>query len=161
MHNGPVTDVAEIIRDSRTVLLVDWPDRDVPDTLARAGYGVVSDDGPSADEYNAYEMVEGEVRIRRVGGPPEHVDLVYTHRPVDELPDIVEQARALGARAVWIQSGLDATGARDPRGCWLAPERSTEAREIVESAGLVYIEAPYIGDAVRRVSAGESAGEEV
>jgi hypothetical protein len=155
-----MTDVADFLRGSRTVLLVDWPDRDVPDTLARAGFDVVSNDGPSADEYNAYEVVEGEVRIRRVGRPPERVDFVYTHRPVDELADIVEQACALGARAVWIQSGLDASGARDTRGCWMAAERSAEAREIVESAGLTYIESPYIADAVRRVSAGGPGGGE-
>lgn len=152
--------VAELLRDSRTVLLVDWPDRNVPDALVRAGYTVVSNDSPSADDYNTYELVDDEVRIRPVGQPPEHVDFLYSHRPVDELAGIVEQARALGARAVWIQSGLDATGARDPRGCWLPPERSAEARAIVEAAGLVYVEAPYIGNAVRSVSAGGSGGGE-
>ncbi len=151
---------AEVIRDTETILLVDWPDRDVPDTLARSGYTVVSHDGPAEGDYNAYEPEDGGVRVRPVGRPPERVDLVYTHRPIDELPEIVEQARALGARAVWIQSGLDATGAKDAHGTWLPDGDSAKARAIVEAAGLIYVDGPYIGDAIRAVSGGGSRGEE-
>lgn len=143
--------LAELIRDSHTVLLVDWPSRDVPDTLARAGYTVVSADGP-ADEYNAYEVVEGRIAVRPVADPPDRVDFVYSHRPVDELPRIVEQARSLGARAIWLQSGLDATGARDPRGSWLPEDQADRARRIVEEAGLAFVDGPYLADAVRAVS---------
>ena len=57
--------------------------------------------------------------------------------------------KSIRAKAVWIQSGRDKTGAKDARGCWLAPEESSKARGIVEGAGLTYIEAPYIADAVR------------
>ena len=152
--------IAELIRDTRSVLLVDWPDRDVPDTLAQAGYVVVSHDGPGPDDYNAYEPQDGEVRVRAVGEPPQSVDLVYTHRPIDELAEIVVQAKALGARAVWVQSGLDATGAKDPRGTWLPERDAAKARSIVESARLEYVDGPYIGDAVRAVSGGGSQGEE-
>ncbi len=74
---------------------------------------------------------------------------MYTHRPVAELPEIVETAKFVGAKAVWIQSGRDSTGTKDPHGVWLAPEESSRAREIVELAGLDYVEAPYIADAVR------------
>ena len=142
-----MTDAADLLGRSASVLLIDWPSRDVPDTLARHGLAVVSGDGP--DEWNAYELVGEEVRVRSVDGLPAHADLVYTHRPIDELPEIVETAGALGAQAVWIQSGRDATGAKDPRGCWLSTEDSRKAREIVERAGLHYIEAPYIADAAR------------
>jgi predicted CoA-binding protein len=142
-----MTDVAKLIAGTKTVLLIDWPSRDVPDTLARSGFTVVSNDGP--DEYNAYEVEGGEVRARDVGQLPKLADLVYTHRPIDELPEIVDTAKALGARAVWIQSGRDQIGAKDPRGYWLPQAESTKARGIVEGAGLTYIEAPYIADAVR------------
>jgi len=142
-----MTDVAKLLAGTKTVLLIDWPSRDVPDTLARSGLTVVSNDGP--DEYNAYETQADEVRVRDVGQLPKRADLVYTHRPIDELPEIVDTAKAVGAKAVWIQSGLDKTGAKDPRGCWLPEAESTKARGIVESAGLVYIESPYIADAVR------------
>jgi hypothetical protein len=74
---------------------------------------------------------------------------VYTHRPIEELPEIADMARSIGARSVWIQSGRDETGAGDPRGCWLPEEESARARSIVESAGLQYVESPYIAEAVR------------
>ena len=142
-----MADPAKLLDGARTVLLIDWPSRDVPDTLARGGFTVVSSDGP--DEYNAYEIEGERVRVRAVGEPPMRADLVYTHRPIDELPEIIDAAKAAGAKAVWIQSGLDETGAKDPRGCWLPDAESTKAREIVEGAGLTYIESPYIADAVR------------
>lgn len=129
----------------RSVVLIDWPSRDVPDALARRGLTVASNDGP--DEYNAYELVGDEVRVRSVDGPPVRADLVYTHRPIDELPEIVDTATALGAKTVWLQSGRDASGAKDPRGCWLSADDAREARAIVEAAGLRYVDAPYIGDA--------------
>ena len=131
----------------RSVVLVDWPSRDVPDALARAGLTVISNDGP--DEYNAYELAGADIRVRSVEGLPQRADLVYTHRPLEELPEIVETAKALGATAVWIQSGRDANGAKDPRGCWLSPADAIKARGIVETAGLRFIDSPYIGDAAR------------
>ena len=142
-----MTDVATLLAGTKTVLLIDWPSRDVPDTLARSGFTVVSNDGP--DEDNAYEVEGGEVRLRDVRKLPKTADLVYTHRPIDELPEIVDTANAVGAKAVWIQSGRDKTGAKDPRGCWLPQAESAKARAIVEGAGLAYFEAPYIADAVR------------
>jgi len=142
-----MTDVAKLLTGSKTVLLIDWPSRDVPDTLARHGFTVVSNDGP--EECNAYEVEGDEVRVRQVGRLPERADIVYTHRPVDELQEIVDTARSVGAKAVWIQSGRDNAGAKDPHGCWLPQEESGRAREIVEGAGLSYVEAPYIADAVR------------
>lgn len=131
----------------RSIVLVDWPSRDVPDTLARRGFTVVSNDGP--DLYNAYEADGDAVRTRDVGRLPDRADLVYTHRPIDELPEIVEVARSVGARAVWIQSGRDESGAKDPRGCWLSDDDARSARATVEDAGLRYVDAPYIGAAAR------------
>jgi uncharacterized UPF0146 family protein len=142
-----MTDVAKLLAGTKAVLLIDWPSRDVPDTLARSGLAVVSNDGP--DKYNAYEVEGGEVRLRDVGQLPRTADLVYTHRPIDELPEIVDTAKAVGAKAVWIQSGRDKSGAKDPRGCWFPEADSARARAIVEAAGLTYIEAPYIADAAR------------
>jgi predicted CoA-binding protein len=142
-----MTDVSKLLAGTKTVLLIDWPSRDVPDTLARSGFTVVSNDGP--DEYNAYEMHGGEVSVRDVGQLPKTADLVYTHRPIDELPEIVDTAKSVGAKAVWFQSGRDSSGAKDPHGCWLPQEESRKAREIVERAGLSYVEAPYIAEAVR------------
>lgn len=142
-----MTDVAALLREAKTVVLVDWPSRDVPDTLARSGFTVVSSDGP--DEYNAYVVDGGEVRVRGVGALPSKADLVYSHRPIDELPGIVETAKSVGATVVWVQSGRDDTGAQEPRGCWMSQADSAKARAIVGAAGLTYVESPYIADAAR------------
>ena len=145
-----MTDPAAILGAATHILVVDWPTRDVPDALARAGLEVVVRGGPGPGDYVAYEVVDGgEVVERRTGRPPERSDLVYTYRPLDELPEIVDQARGLGAGAVWIHSGLVADGERDPTGCWLADDDAAAARAIVESAGLVYVDSPYIADVAR------------
>lgn len=122
-----------LLREARTILLIDWPSRDVPDSLARAGLRVVSSDGP--DVYNYYETDGDEVRVRRADGPPAQVDIIYAFRPLDELPEIVNQAHSLGARAVWLER--------------VAPPDVGYARETVESEGLTYIDAPSIADAAR------------
>jgi predicted CoA-binding protein len=127
---------AEVLMDTESIVLIDWPSRDVPDTLARAGYHVVSQDGPGDEGYNAYESTGPEIVVRATGVAPDHADLVYTHRPFDELPEIVDFARRIGARAIWSEAGPDTSGAEG-------------ARRMVEAAGLVYIDAPRITAAVR------------
>lgn len=143
MSGGP-----ELLRQAKTILLVDWPSREVPDSLARHGFTVVSRDGEAEDDYNAYEVHGEAVRFRAVGHPPVHADLVYTHRPLEELPRIIEMAKSVGASAIWVQTGRDANGVSDPRGCWADPDESRRARELVEGAGLAYIERPYIVEAL-------------
>lgn len=141
---------AEVLDQTDTVLVVDWPSRDVPDTLARAGLSVVVRGGPGPEDYSAYELEDGQVVVRPLGVGPEDADLVYPHRPIDELPGIVATAKSIGADAVWHQSGLATTGAEDPTGCWLPEDESQRARQIVESAGLTYFDQPYVADLVRQ-----------
>ncbi len=145
-----MSEAEQILDAARTVVVVDWPSRDVPDTLARAGYTVLVKGGPGPADYSVCELRDGEVVPRRTGEAPRGADLVYAHRPVEELPGIASLARQLGATAVWHQSGLASTGARDPHGCWMEPGASQTARAIVEAAGLTYMESPYIADEVRR-----------
>src|SRR5260221_11630474 len=121
----------ELLLGARTILLIDWPTRDVPDTLARAAYTVVASEGPGPEDYNAYELKDGVVVTRHVGRPPEHAEIVYAHRPTEELPSIVELAQQLGAGAVWCEMG------------------SPEARQIVESAGAGHRGPPPIAQPAR------------
>ncbi|MGH9222626.1 MAG: CoA-binding protein [Acidimicrobiales bacterium] len=139
----------EILRAATSVLVIDWPSRDVPDTLARAGYQVVVHGGPAPDDYSSYTAEEGEVVVRRTGEPPERAELVYSHRPLDELPEIVEMAQQVGATAVWTQSGLNAAGGHDPTGCWRPEAESQQGRAAVEAAGMTYIDDLYLPDVVR------------
>jgi predicted CoA-binding protein len=144
-----VVNAGQVLDTARTVVVVDWPTKDVPETLARAGYTVLVKGGPEPDNYSAYEVQGPQVVARRTGQVPAAADLVYSYRPIGELPGIVALAQQLGARTVWVQSGMASDGTKAPNGCWMDQTASRAAREIVESAGLTYLEAPYIADEVR------------
>jgi predicted CoA-binding protein len=147
----PLVEAEEILQSTASVLVVDWPSRDVPETLARAGYSVFVKAGPEPDSYSVQEVRDAEVVARDLGRPPEHVDLVYCHRPLDELAAVAALAKRLGAQAVWCQTGLASATAKHPRGCWVRRDASRQARRLVESAGLRYIDDIYIADVVRRM----------
>ncbi len=147
-----MTEVEQLLEAASSVLIVDWPSKDVPDTLVRAGYTVMVKGGPEPDNYSVHDLSEGKVVQRAAGRRPEQVDLVYMHRPLEELPGIVAMATDVGAQAVWCQSGLASAGTNDPKGCWVPVDASRKARSIVESAGLRYVDDIYIADAVRQLT---------
>jgi predicted CoA-binding protein len=140
---------ARILADTETVLVIDWPSRDVPASLAFAGYTVLVKGGPGPADYNAWQIESGEPVSRPLGHEPGRVDLVYCHRPLRELPGIIALAGRLGARALWWQTGLADDGGKDPSGCWIPPGESGQARELAAAAGLAYVDDVYIADAVR------------
>ena len=107
------------------MLLIDWPSLDVPEWLARAGYAVIAQEGPST--YAAY-AAEGAAISRREVDEPLDAEIVYAYRPLHELPDIVELASRLGARSVWWETGPESA----------SPDDLERAREIVTSAGLAF-----------------------
>jgi predicted CoA-binding protein len=144
-------DPERILEAASSILVVDWPSRDVPETLVRAGYAVVVKGGPEPDDYKAQELREGAVVPRPVGRPPDRADIVYSHRPLGELPGIVQLAKEVGATTVWCQSGLSSAGVDDPKGVWAPEEKSRDARETVEAAGLAYVDDVYIADVVRQL----------
>jgi hypothetical protein len=115
-----------ILSGTRSVLIVDWPSREVPDTLTDAGYDVTIKGGPGPLPDSA----------------PESFDLIYAHRPFAELPGIVSLAKDHGAKAIWLQTDL-------------TEDESWEARAMVEEAGLAYIDDVYIADAVRELASRE------
>jgi predicted CoA-binding protein len=137
----------------QTILVIDWPSKEVPETLVRAGLQVIVKGGPGPEDYYAYELTGGEVVARRTGRPPEHMDLIYSYRPLSELPGIVASANSLGAKTVWTQSGLSAPGVKDAAGCWVPEEDLRLACDLVESAGLKHVAQPYIGDVAREILA--------
>jgi predicted CoA-binding protein len=144
-----MTEVETILRATASILVVDWLTKALPETLARAGYKVVVKSGPRPDDYVEY-ATQGDGSIRRLPtGRPEHIDVVHVFRPIEELPVFVGLAGELGATTVWVLSGLADDGTRDADGCWLPADRSDEARRIVESAGMTYVQRPTILEAVR------------
>lgn len=73
---------------------------------------------PHADE------ILGEQVYRRLADVPGGVGFVDVFRPAADCPEIARQAVAAGATALWLQLGIV----------------SAQAREIAESAGLLYVE---------------------
>ena len=139
----------EILQTVETVLAIDWPSRDVPDTLVRAGFHVVVRGGPGPEDYSVYELKDGDVIARKLGRPPDRADLVYSYRPLSELPGIIAVAKQIQAKTVWTQSGLSEAGVKDRKGCWLPEEERRAAQSLVEAAELNYVSEPYIGDVAR------------
>src|SRR5689334_1668365 len=140
---------ARVLVQTRIVLVIDWPSRDVPASLTFAGFTVLAKGGPGPADYNAWELDGGEPVSRPLGHEPGRVDLVYCHRPLRELPGIIALAGRLGARALWWQTGLTSDGSKDPSGCWAPPGESRQARDLARAAGLAYVDDVYIADAVR------------
>jgi predicted CoA-binding protein len=141
----------EILQNIQTVLVIDWPTRDVPESLAMAGLHVVVRGGPGPEDYSLYALDNGEIVTRHFGRAPDRVDLVYSHRPFSELPEIIAIAKELHAKIIWTQSGVSAAGVKDPTGCWIPQEELRSNRDLVESSGLNYVTEPYIGDVARRI----------
>lgn len=145
-------DPKEILKAANTILVIDWPSKDVPESLARAGFQVIVKGGPGAEDYSTYELNDGKVVPRRTGRAPEHADLVYSYRPLTELPEILAMARSIHAKAIWTQSGVSGPNAADPSGCWLAEEDLRSTHDLVQAAGLTHIAEPYIADLARGLS---------
>jgi predicted CoA-binding protein len=100
----------EMFQSVETVLLIDWPSQEVPEMLARAGFHVVVRGGPGPEDFSAYELNNGAVVARHVGRPPERADLIYSYRPLSELPEIVATAKSLHAKTIWTQSACPPLG---------------------------------------------------
>jgi len=70
------------------------------------------------------DHILGEPVYRHVSDVPEPVGLVNVFRPSRYTPDVVREAVAAGAPAVWLQLGI----------------ASEESRRIAEEANLLYVE---------------------
>jgi predicted CoA-binding protein len=93
------------------------PGATIPRALQRHGFRIIPVN-PSAD------MLFGQRAYKTLADIPERVDVVNVFRPAEEAPAITEQAVAIGARAVWLQTGIT----------------SPDARRIAEGAGIDFVE---------------------
>ncbi|HZR57369.1 MAG TPA: CoA-binding protein [Terriglobales bacterium] len=114
-----VVNLKEILRTAGTVLVIDWPSKDVPEALTLAGFHVIVHGGLGPENYAVHELDEGKIVIRHLGHRPESADLIYSYRPFSELQQILDTAKALHAKTIWAQSGLSAAGVNDTKGCGL------------------------------------------
>jgi predicted CoA-binding protein len=93
--------------------------------------------GPAPDDYYAYEVSGADVIERRTGKRPDHADILFSYRPLDELPGILESAVAVGARTLWFQNDGSADDAS-----------IAQAKARVSEAGLQWVCMPIL-DAAR------------
>ena len=115
--------VAQILRAYDTITVVgisSSPVKEaflVPRLMQGHGWRIIPVN-PHADQ------ILGEHVYRTLAEVPEQVGFVDVFRPPAATPDIARQAVAAGASALWLQLGI----------------ASAEARDIAESAGLLYVE---------------------
>lgn len=114
---------AQILSDAAVIAVV-GASRDpnkaahsVPLQMQQHGWRIIPVN-PVADE------LFGERVYRSLADIPHPVDLVDVFRPAEQAVDVVRQAVAIGAPAVWLQLGIV----------------SPQARQIAEQAGIDYVE---------------------
>ena len=97
--------IAELLRTCRTIAVVGLsskrfrPSYGVAEYMKCAGYRIIPVN-PCEQE------VLGEKAYAELGNVPEHVDIVDIFRKSEFVPEIVEAAIRMGARAVWMQEGV-------------------------------------------------------
>jgi|ERR671910_1960743 predicted CoA-binding protein len=115
---------AEILSDASTIALVgaspkSWrPSNSVMRYLLDSGFRVIPVRPAGPPE------ILGVARVSSLSEIEEPIDLVDVFRRAEFCPAIAEEARAVGARALWLQLGIV----------------SSEARAIAEGAGMDYVE---------------------
>lgn len=108
---NPAT-IEAILKDTRTIAVVGLSSRleraghYVPAYLQQAGYRIIPVN-PSLDQ------ALGEKAYPDLQAVPEAVDLVLIFQRSENVPPFVEQAVAIGARAVWMQQGIVHQGAAE------------------------------------------------
>ena len=98
-------DVQRILKQTKTIAVVglsDKPDRDsyqIASYLQQQGYRIIPVN-PRVDE------VLGEKAYASLRDVPEPVEVVQIFRRSEEVLPIVEDAIAVGAKVIWMQSGI-------------------------------------------------------
>ena len=118
------TTIRDILANTRTIAVVGWspkPDRPshgVAAFLKHRGYRVIPVNPGQAGQSALGETVRASLaEVAEKDGP---VDLVDIFRRSEEARDVVDEAIAIGAKAVWMQLGvIDAAAAERARSAGL------------------------------------------
>ena len=100
-----MANIAELLRDSRVIAVVGLSNRrfrpsyGVSQYMQSVGYRIIPVN-PNATE------VLGEKAYARLEDVPEQVDIVNVFRRPEYVPDIVESAIRVGAKAIWLQEDV-------------------------------------------------------
>src|SRR5439155_914126 len=115
--------ILELLRNYKTIAVVGLssnpmrPSHGVTEYMQSAGYRIIPVN-PNETE------VLGEKSYARLEDVPEKIDIVNVFRRAEEVPPVVESAIRIGAKAVWMQLGVE----------------NEQAAEKARAAGLVMIE---------------------
>jgi predicted CoA-binding protein len=90
-----------ILKGAKTVLLVDWPNPDIPRSLLNAGFMVF---GYSPGKYSAINQTnDGELIFSKLNEQPASVDIVNVYRPEGEHAAIINShVLPLKAKVLWL-----------------------------------------------------------
>ncbi len=104
-QNPPADDLKKLLTEARTIAIVgassspDRPSHGIMRKLLAAGYRVVP--------VNPRETtVLGETAYPSLADVPGEIDIVDVFRRVEETPTIADEAVAVGAKTLWLQSGI-------------------------------------------------------
>ena len=117
------TDPETIVKEATTIAVVgasNDPEKyshEVASYLMEQGYRIIPVN-PSEEE------VLGERAYDTVDQIPERVDVVDVFLPPEKTPEIAEDAVQAGAKALWLQEGIE----------------NEQTRQIAEEGGLAYVE---------------------
>ncbi len=104
-HNASPEEVRALLQSVHTIAVVGLSDKPYRDSYHVAAY--LKDQGYRIIPINPkITEVLGEKAYARLGDVPEKIDLVDIFRKPEAVPEIVEEAIAIGARAVWMQEGI-------------------------------------------------------
>ncbi len=143
-------DVVRLLHGVRTIVVVGASDNPskaahrIPARLLDLGYDVVpvNPRGGTVLGQRAHPtLAEAAAALAATGTT---IDLVDVFRPAAETPDVVTEAVAVGAAAVWLQSGI----------------ASTAARAIAEDAGVGYVEDRCLGVDARILADATRSGDD-
>jgi predicted CoA-binding protein len=105
LKNATPEEIRDILKSARVIAVVglsDKPDRDshrVAAYMQRAGYRIIPVN-PAVKE------VLGEKSYASLRDVPQKIDVVDIFRKPEAVPEIVEDAIAVGAKVVWMQEGI-------------------------------------------------------
>jgi uncharacterized protein len=133
-YTKTLEELKEILTTTKTIAVVglsDKPDRPghtIPAYLQQQGYRIIPVN-PKLTE------ALGEKAYASLRDIPELVDVVEIFRRAEDIPPIVEEAIAIGAKIVWMQSGIV----------------NEEAAAHAESAGLTVVMDTCMGETHQRL----------
>jgi len=126
-----------LLKETGSILLVDWANEEIPHTLIKAGY-IVYSYSPGKYSLAQLETCDGTEKLHfsKFDQPPTQVDLVYIYRPEAEHPAIVnEHVLPLKAKALWLHP----------------PVTSVKTALLAAEYGLTFIEGISITDVIKNL----------